>query len=114
MPMTVAQLKGNLRTINVTYFEDNVTVTYRPGELTPTTSSELQARIDSGESSNATVDLLCRAVVKWDVMADKDEMLPITPENLGALPGPFLLAIAEAIGEDGRPKPQSARGSFAR
>lgn len=114
MPIQLAQLKANLRTINVTYFDDNIVVTYRPSELTPVSSSEIQARIDAGEGDNAVVETLCRVMVSWDVMEDKEKMLPITPQNLAQMPGPLLLAISEAIGEDGRPKPKSARGSFAR
>lgn len=114
MPMTVAQLKGNLRTINVPYFGDNVVVTYRPGELTPASASEVNKEIEDGGGDNASIQMLCRCMVSWDVMEDKDKPLPITPENLAKMPGPLLLAIQAAIGEDGSPKLKSARGSFAR
>lgn len=114
MPISLAQLKGNIRTINVTYFSDNLAVTYRPSELTPQNQSAIQDRIDEGEAKNILVETLCQVMITWDVMDEDDKMLPITPETLANAPGPLLLAISEAIGEDARPKPKSAGKSFAR
>lgn len=114
MPITFAQLKANLRTINVTYYDDNISITYRPSELTPRGNAEIQERIDAGDGENVVVETLCRTIVNWDIMESDDVMMPITVENLSRMPGPLLLAISEAIGEDGRPKPRSAKGSFAR
>lgn len=114
MPISLAQLKANLRTINVPYFDDNLSVTYRPSELTPQITAEIQDRVEAGEGNNVAVETLCRVMTAWDLMSDKDKMVPITPDELSALPGPLLLAIFEAIAEDGRPKPRSAKGSFAR
>ncbi|MGP1664829.1 MAG: hypothetical protein ACTS5I_02715 [Rhodanobacter sp.] len=98
----------------MSYYDDNISITYRPSELTPDSFEEINARIEAGDGRNASVEMLIRVMVAWDVMEDKDVMMPITVENLSRMPGPLLLAINEAIGEDGRPKPKSARGSFAR
>lgn len=114
MALSLAQLKANLRTINVAYFDDNLSVTYRPSELTPQITSEIQDKVDAGEGNNVAVETLCRVMTAWDLMAEDGTMVPITPAELSALPGPLLLAIFEAIAEDGRPKPRSAKGSFAR
>ncbi len=114
MALSLAQLKANLRTINVAYFDDNLSVTYRPSELTPQITSEIQDKVDAGEGNNVAVETLCRVMTAWDLTAEDGTMVPITPAELSALPGPLLLAIFEAIAEDGRPKPRSAKGSFAR
>jgi hypothetical protein len=114
MPISFSQLKANLRSINVSYYSDNFVVQYRPSELTPQSASEVQARIDSGEGENVLIETLCRVMTSWEVTDDNGDMLPINAETLSVMPGPLLLAISEAIGEDSRPKPKSARGSFAR
>lgn len=114
MPISLAQLKGNVRTINVAYFSDNLAVTYRPSELTPQNQSEINDKIEAGEAKNILIETLCQVMISWDVVDDEGTMLPITPETLAQAPGPLLLAISEAIGEDARPKAKSAGKSFAR
>lgn len=114
MPISLAQIKGNIRTINVTYFNDNLAVTYRPSELTPQNQSAINDRIEAGDAKNILIETLCQVMVSWDVVDEAGVMLPITPETLAGAPGPLLLAISEAIGEDARPKPKSAGKSFAR
>lgn len=114
MPISLAQLKGNIRTINVTYFSDNLAVTYRPSELTPQNQSIINDKIEAGEAKNILIEMLCKVMITWDVVDEEGVMLPITPETLAQAPGPLLLAISEAIGEDARPKPKSAGRSLAR
>jgi hypothetical protein len=114
MAITLAQLKGNLRTINVTFFQDNFTVTYRPGELTPQNTSAIQERIESGEAENVLIEMLATSLVSWEVVDENGEPLPVRRDTLAQMPGPLLLAIAEAIEEDARPKSKSAGRSFAR
>lgn len=130
MTVSLSQLRRNVRTINVAYFENNLAVTYRPSELTPQNTSEIQDKIDNGEAKNVIIETLCRVMVSWDLVDteldeegnplldmegnNKTVPFPITPESLNTLPGPLLLAISDAIGEDARPKPKSAGKSFAR
>lgn len=114
MPISVGQLKANLRTIAVPYFSDVITITYRPSALTPENSSVINERIEKGEAKNVIIETLCGTLASWDIVDDKGEMYPINPDSLAKLDGPLLLAISEAIGEDARPKPKSAGKSFAR
>lgn len=112
MPISLAELKSNTRTVVIPYFDDAVRVTYLPSELTPTVESQI--RVSAVEDDNSVMlDVLSRLIVEWDVM-DGDEPLPHTPEVLTHLPTPFLSAIFQGIREDMAPKPKSGRSSFAR
>lgn len=114
MPVTLAELKANIRTVAVPYHEMTVIVKYRPSQLTPQNSSEIAERVERGEAKNLVIETLCTALVSWDIVDDTGEMYPITPESLAQLDGALLLAISEAIGQDSLPKPKSAGRSFAR
>jgi hypothetical protein len=114
MPITFAQIQADLRTINVSYFEHNFSVTYRPSENTPRKNSAAQELEEGGDANKATIDTLCRVLTAWDVVDDKDKPLPITAETLGEMPYALLTSIVQAIGADGSPKPTSAGKSFAR
>jgi hypothetical protein len=114
MALNIAEVLGNLRTVNVTWQEQNFAVTYRPGVMTPRNSSEIAERVDKGEAKNVIVETLSSTLVSWEIVGETGEMLPITQENLEKLPGGMLLGISEAIAEDMLPKPKSAKGSFRR
>jgi hypothetical protein len=114
MPISLGQIRANVRTIAVQYYEDAVTVTYKPSALTPRRTSEIQEKIENGEAKNIIIETLLETLVAWDIVDEAGEMLPITQETMETLPGPLTLAISEAIGQDARPKPKSAGRSFAR
>ena len=113
MPISITDLKGNIRTINVSYFQFNSVVKYRPAMMTPVSDSEIQDAIDNGDRE-ASIRRLCEILVDWDLIDEDGEMYPITPDALGGLDSGFLTAILQAVNEDRVPKPKSARGSFAR
>jgi hypothetical protein len=114
MPLSFAQIQADVRTINVSYFEHNFSVTYRPSENTPRKNSAAQELEEGGDTNKATIDTLCRVMIAWDVLGDDGKPLPITAETLGDMPYAILTSIVQAIGADGSPKPASAGKSFAR
>ncbi len=115
MPIRLADLESNLRTINVAYFQFNAVVTYRPALMTPEGDSQYAKAAEEGEDLNfLLIDRLCKVMVTWDLVDEDGEMYPITPDALGKIDSGFLRAIIEAIGEDRAPKTKSAGRSFAR
>lgn len=59
---------------------------------------------------DATAVYLAKVIVGWDLTDDDDQPLPVTADNMAALPVFLTVAISTAIGEAMRP-PGSARPS---
>lgn len=95
MPIGLAELQSNTRTLSVDYDGETVTIVYRPGVLTPATSDEF--------GKQATVEQLETMLVSWDVLDEKGKALPVSRELLDALPARFLAHLSGAILGDMRP-----------
>ena len=130
--MKLAHLKSNVRTISVPYFDESFTISYKPGELTPSNTHEMTKQI-AGEASVAASDsevsdgevnaesrrnviakTLLRVLASWELEDEAGEMLPINEATFEMVPNPMMLAMLTAINEDCVPKARSARKSFAR
>lgn len=107
MPLNLANLKHNTRSVSIDYFGEPVNLTYRPSEMTPATEAELQGAADE-ERTEVMVRTVARLVTAWDVM-DGDEPLPITADVLRGLPSAFLLHVLDGIQADMRPKAKTGR-----
>lgn len=114
--LNFADLKGNVRTVNVSYQGDSFAITYRPSEFSPVKGKAHQKRVNDpeDEADNLAVELLAAGLVSWEVVDEGGEMLPLTRENLEQFPGGLLLAMLGAVNEDSTPNPKSAGKSFAR
>ena len=97
MPITLAHLKRNTRTLAVEFAGETVTCTYSPGEITPSLGLELA---DEGLQL-PVVHALQRLLKSWDVL-DDDSMLPVpvAEDVLQSLPTEFLNAVLRAIMQD--------------
>ncbi len=98
MPVTLADLKRNVRTIPVEYGGLTIHISYRPSEITPTLGQEMVAH------DTPLVLALERVLAGWDIVESDDNPtpLPITAEVLGG-PGlgtPLLSRMWGAISED--------------
>lgn len=103
---------GKVRTCQVSYFEDQFAVSYRPSEITSETERE-DAERQAASEPHVLADRLAKVIVAWD-LAENEQPIPITQEYMRTLPSPLLAAIRSGVMEDMAPKPKSARGSFAR
>lgn len=95
MPISLAELQSNLRTLVIDYDGEKVQVVYRPGILTPATNDDF--------AKQSVVEQLETLLVSWDVLDDKGKPLPVTTDLLNQLPGRFLAHIAAEISGDMRP-----------
>ena len=100
MPISLAELQNNTRTLTVDYDGQKVTVVYRPALLT-TAGSDGFAKLN-------IVGQMEQLLVSWDVMGDDDKPAPVTGELLGMLPARFLAHIADAVAGDMRPNAKRA------
>lgn len=112
MGLELSALKGKVRTVNVTYLDDNFTVTYRPSEMTAEAQAADKERLANGED-HVLADGLTRLITAWDLV-EEGKPYPVTQENMRALPNPLLAAINLAVTEDVTPKPKNAGRSFSR
>lgn len=112
MPIKLSHLASDRRTCTITVGDETVTVTYRPGGVTPELEDELRDCAADQRGGAALVALLSHCLVEWDVLDDDGRPLAPTPKNLRRLPTVFLGQVAQAITDDLRPNPPSG-GSFA-
>ena len=105
MPLNLANIKNDKRTVTIKYFGDDCQVTYKPSVLTPTIEDELRASDDT----HALIDVLCEMITAWEVEDEEGAPLPITPDVMGNLPNALLGAIMQGCREDMIPKARSGR-----
>lgn len=119
------KLAGILRTVPVDYFGEQLSVTYKPAQMTPQRSAQLaQAREEAEEAEGDSAlgaeaqagallaERLADALVSWDVMED-GQPLPPTKENLMTFANALLVHIAGALGEDQAPNRKTGKRSSA-
>jgi hypothetical protein len=85
------------RTLTVPFRRGNVTVVYRPNDLT-------LADYENAETDpiGTAVTLIVSSVATWDIMAKDGDRYPITRAAVRALPRPLVLNVAAAIAADVR------------
>lgn len=105
MPLNLANIKNDKRTLTITTMWGDCEVTYKPSALTPTVEDEMRAADDT----RALIDTLCDMLLAWDVLDDEGEPLPITPAVLSAIPNALLGAIMQGCREDMIPKARNGR-----
>lgn len=108
MPITLAKMTANTSTATVTWGEDVVNVTYRPGKVTERLFAQLAAleHLTDKTIEQAMTDYnktLAGIIASWDVMEGK-EMFPIDPERFPELPLMFRMQVAYAVMSDIRPE----------
>lgn len=109
MPISQANLKNNKRTVTGEYYGETFTVTYKPSEYTLAVQSGID-NPDTDETSNEKlINLLTNMLTAWDVLDEKGDPLPITPEILADLPVALLGAIQMCCREDMTPKARNGR-----
>lgn len=100
MPIRLRHAKrartDSVKTVTVTFGDENMNLDYRMGALSPRKLAALQGNT----SVTMMADFLNDVLVSWEVVDDDGEMLPIDHDTLMDMPMDFLAAISGAIGED--------------
>lgn len=100
MPLSLVDLQRNKRTIPVETPFGELEIVYRPSAIT-------QDAITSG----SIYETLAEGLEVWDLL-DEGQMVPITVENLKALPHALILPIFHAIMEDVTARPTKRAASL--
>lgn len=117
MPIKLADLKNQRRTIDITYFDETGVVTYAPGAITEQMFADVQ-KAQEGQDENALNNILAKLVTAWDVVDEAGVMIPLqngkgpAPE-LAVVPIPFKAEVLRQVMADVAPNPQSAGTSGA-
>lgn len=107
MTITVGALKRNARILSIAVdAESSVDVEYRPGAVTPA----LVEDVSKTDAEMPLVQFLSALLVKWDILGEDGQPLPVTPATLAELPLEFLRLVRDAILEDLR-GPKATRAS---
>jgi hypothetical protein len=107
MPLNLANIRNNTRTVDLEYYGEPLKITYKPSEMTPAKESMLQLT-DNEDKTAVLVTILCEALVSWDIM-DGEKALAIKPDLVSTLPSALLLHIWDGMQEDMRPKARTGR-----
>lgn len=100
MPITLDNLKKDVRTCTVEYNGETAQVTYRPSGYTPEVEDRFQTYVQSSRSSNGFAEFLAGILISWDLLDDNGKEFPIELEDLRTLPGRFLTIVVNAITAD--------------
>jgi len=113
MPITIAELKKEIRAVTFEYGDETVNVSYRVGNYTGRTEMALHEAQLNNQPVSGLVKILVDLIVDWDVYeAEGDEApLEVTVENLSKLPVDFLAVVTTAISGDMRPKDKTGSTS---
>ena len=111
--MRLSDLAKDRRTVTVTVNGGTVSVTYRPGGITPQSEDALRELIAEQRAGASLVAMLSGILVEWDLQDDEGQPYPMDAESLRRLPTVFLSAIAEGISADLRPNQPSGGSSAA-
>lgn len=113
MPIRLSHILQDRRTCMLQVGDETVTVSYRPGSVTPDLEDELREYVADQRGGAALVALLAHCLVEWDVLDDRGKPLAPTAENLRRLPTVFLALVVQTIMEDMRPNGLSGGTSAA-
>lgn len=103
--MQLSVLFKNKKTLTMLYMDEKLTVTYRPGHITPELQivmNELGSDLNSEDPGyldemtrrlNDYLEGLSQVFVTWDLMDAEGKVFEPTPDNLSTLPWEFLTAV---------------------
>lgn len=106
----ISQL-GARRTMTVDYDGESIDVTFRPAAINDNWVDRLQG-LDK-EDRQGYMELLCEALIAWDILDEDGQPLPPTVELMRALPLDLLYQITWDLFESLTPKKRSSRLSGA-
>jgi hypothetical protein len=101
----LSKMRDTVITTEVEWLGQTVEVGVRPGLWTQEVVDgfRMQGEVDADDSA---YESLATVIAWWDVLDADDERIPVTVENLRAMPVLFLaripLALAEAIADSGK------------
>ncbi len=113
MPIRLSELMRDTRTVTLAVGEESLTVSYRPGGITPETEDRLEAFAQNQKVGASMIALLLDTLTGWDITDDKGKTLPVTEAQLRKLPLALLGQLVRAITEDMRPNALSGGISAA-
>lgn len=99
MAVRLSRIKGDTRTVTLNFGEEgDLTVTYRPGVMTPAREEQLVIDEREGRGVRAVVSLLAEMVVDWDLLDDDGQPIARDVDVLmSSLPADVLVMLLDAI-----------------
>ena len=107
MAFTLDHIRSDRKTFDLTYEGETGTITYRPSAVTPEVLDRMAAGA-SGDSS-AAIESMCTVLVEivedWDLVGADGAKVPVTLENVKAMPFSFLTRIVAGFTKDSAVSP---------
>jgi len=98
-------------TVTIKVPDLDMTITYRPGNVTPEAHDATMELLDGKRQPAAAAKSLAASLVSWDLVGDDDKPYPITEKALRKLPVHILFRVFGAIQEDLNPNEQKSKAS---
>jgi hypothetical protein len=111
MSIRVTDLEKNERETSFTVEEEVVHISYRPSAYTPVVEDRMQQLLETNRPGNGLAKTLSTMLIKWDVLGEDNQPVPITVENLSALPVRFLSQVMGAINKDNSSDQETRKNS---
>ena len=111
MPLRMAHVVKNQRTLTVPFDEGELNVIYKPNTVTVRLERQWTGIEGAKEAIDAAVDVILTLVDSWDLLGEDDQPVPLTRDALEEVPGVILNRIVQSIMADQRPNPPSGKAS---
>src|SRR5262245_45903726 len=115
MPIPLAALTADRRTLRIPFGDDQLTITYTPSAVNAVQEARELAEREQGRHLLAQARSLAESIISWDVVDEHGETLPVTEEVLCALglaiTSKLTRAITEYLVPNRLPRADSRNGS---
>lgn len=118
MPIRLSDLRKSSQPASFEWEGEICNVKFRPGAVTAQMQISAAGLATVGDSPERIVEYvgdfvqaMADLIVEWDIVDEKGEPLPITPETIGSLSLPFLFAMFGAIMSAYNPNLKSVKNS---
>lgn len=108
---SITQLVDAKRTVMVPFADTALTVSYRPGVVTPRLQKAIAQAQRDQDLDAGLLWPMAELLAAWDLTDDDGSVIATTPDALADVPASVLLTVLAAIGEDMAPNPSSAERS---
>ncbi len=103
MPISIAALAANRRTVNIDFDGDTLKVVYRPSAINAAQEHRELEDKAVGKYVLSIIHTLTETIVSWDLLGDDGQPLPLTEDALKPLGIDILSKISSAIIADALP-----------
>jgi hypothetical protein len=108
MGIKLSDIARHTKTIKVGFegTDEQLTVVTNPNAMTPRKEAAFQAAAKTDDDAgDATLGMLSTVLVRWDLVDDDGQQIPVSVEGLRDVPNPIILAVLRAMSKENAADP---------